>query len=199
MLQLAIKSGSRAAQTIELPSGTIRLGRDSTNDFCFDDATVSSRHCELIMQEGTVRIHDLGSTNGTFIDGQKIKDAVLLGGQTLCLGSVEIAFEDVPAHVAIPALTPQEPNRSLAGGSPSCYNHFGSHATMECAQCGKTFCEQCVHQIRRIGGASLKLCAVCGGHCQPISQPETGKKRKSRFSSWLGKLTAKMTERLTRT
>jgi len=199
MPQLAIKSGSRAAQTIELPSGTIRLGRDSTNDFCFDDATVSSRHCEVIMQDGTVRIHDLGSTNGTFIDGQQIKEAVLLPGQTLNLGSVEIAFEDALAHIAIPALTPQQPNPFLADGAPACYNHSGSHATMECAQCGKTFCELCVHQIRRMGGASLKLCPVCGGHCQSLGQPKVEKKRKSRISSWLGKLTAKMTGRLTRT
>ena len=199
MPQLAIKSGSRAAQTIELPLGAIRLGRDSTNDFCFDDATVSSRHCEVILQDGTVRVQDLGSTNGTFIDGQQIKEAVLLPGQTLNLGSVEIAFEDAPARIAIPALTPQQPNPFLADGAPACYNHSGSVATMECAQCGKTFCELCIHQIRRMGGACLKLCPVCGGHCRPLGQPKVEKKRKSRISSWLGKLTAKMTGRLTRT
>src|SRR5256886_16960213 len=138
MPQLAIKSGSRAAQTIDLPSGTIRLGRDRANDFSFDDATVSSRHCEVILQDGTVRVHDLGSTNGTFIDGQQIKEAVLLPGQTLHLGSVEIAFEDAPAHIAIPALTPQQPNPLLSARRPAGYNHSASLAPLECGQGGRT-------------------------------------------------------------
>src|SRR6266576_1835207 len=128
MPQLAIKSGSRAAQTIELPSGAIRLGRDPTNDLCFDDASVSSRHCEIIVQDGTVQIRDLGSTNGTFIDGQPITEAVLLPGQTLRLGSVEIAFAEAPVHIAIPELAPQEANSFLADGAPCCYNHSTSHA-----------------------------------------------------------------------
>jgi hypothetical protein len=148
------------------------------------------------MQDGAVRIRDLGSTNGTFVNGRRVKEAVLMSGQMLCLGSVEITFEDLPAHIAIPTLPPQQPNPFLADGAPCCFNHSASQATMECAQCSKTFCELCVHLIRRVGGASLKLCPVCGGHCQPIGQPKGRKKKKSRINSWIGKLTAKMTRRL---
>ncbi|PYM14173.1 MAG: hypothetical protein DME18_07325 [Verrucomicrobia bacterium] len=196
--QLSIRSGSRAAQTIELPPGVIRLGRNPTNNFCFDDETISSRHCEVTVRDGTVHIRDLGSTNGTFIDGQPIKEAVLLPGQALRLGSVEIVFEEVPVHIAIPEPESQELNPFLPDGAPCCYNHAASHAIMECAQCSKTFCELCIHQISRVGGAALKLCPVCGGHCRPIGKPKVEKKRKSRISSWIGKLTAKMTGRLTR-
>jgi len=198
MVRLVIKSGSRPARSIELAPGVVRLGRNPTNDCCLDDATVSSRHCEIIVRDGAVRIRDLASTNGTFIDGQPIKDAVLLPGQTLRLGSLEIGFEDLPAHIAIPSLAPQQLNPFLADGAAACYNHSGSQATMECAQCCKTFCDVCVHQVRRVGGLALKLCPVCGGHCRPIGQPKGEKKRKSRFGSWIGKVTAKMTGRLTR-
>ncbi len=200
MPQLHIKSGSRAAQTIELLTGVIRLGRNSTNDFLFDDATISSRHCEVVVLDGTVRVRDLGSTNGTFVDGQRIEEAVLLPGQRLHLGLVEITFETAPVHISIPTVAPQEPNpfSFLADGACACYNHSTFHATLECTQCGKAFCETCVHQIRRVGGAALNLCPVCGGHCRTLGQAKVEKKRKSRISSWLGKVTAKMTARLTR-
>jgi hypothetical protein len=196
MAQLVIKSGSRAAQKIELMPGVIRLGRNPTNDFHFDDATISSRHCEVIVRDGAVQICDLGSTNGTFINGQRIREALLLPGQTLHLGSVEIALEDAPVEIAIPTQVVAPPSPFLADGAPACHQHPASHATMECGQCGKTFCELCVHQIRRVGGAALRLCPVCGGHCQPIGQAKGRKKRKSRINSWIGKLTAKMARRL---
>jgi hypothetical protein len=199
MPQLVIKSGSRAAQTIELLTGVTKLGRGPTNHFCFEDTTISGQHCEVIVQGGTVHIRDLGSTNGTFIEGRQVKDEVLLAGQTLHLGSVEIALEDSPAHIAIPTLTCQPLTPFLSDGRPCCYNHSTALATMECLQCGKTFCELCFHQIRRVGGTALKLCPVCGGHCQIIGQAKIEKKRKSRLSSWLGKVTAKMTGRMPRT
>jgi hypothetical protein len=197
MPQLRIKSGSRAEQTIELLPGVIRLGRHPTNDLSFEDATVSGRHCEIIVQAGAVRVRDLGSMNGTFIDGQRIQEALLPLGQTLHLGSVEIAFELAPVHIAIPTPAPCQPAPFLADGAPCCHHHPTSHATMECICCNKTFCELCVHQIRRVGGAALKLCPVCGGHCRPLAPAKVEKKRrKSRISSWLGKVTAKMTGRL---
>jgi hypothetical protein len=179
--------------------GIIRLGRNPTNDFHFDDATISSRHCEVIVRDGKVQICDLGSTNGTFIEGRRIKEALLLPGQTLHLGSVEIALENAPVEIVIPAQVVAQPGRFLADGTPACHQHPASIATMECAQCAKTFCEVCVHQIRRVGGAVLRLCPVCGGHCQPLGQPRDRKRRKSRISSWIGKVTAKMTGRLPRT
>jgi len=198
MPQLVIKSGSRASQRIELMSGVIRLGRNPTNDFCFDDATVSGRHCEVVLEDSMVWIRDVGSTNGTFIDGRPVKEAALLPGQTLHLGSVEIAFDDAPVQIAIPTLAIEQPGQFLADGALSCYHHAASHATMECNQCGKAFCELCFHQIRRVGGTALKLCPVCGGHCRVIGLAKAEKKRKSRIGSWLGKFTAKMTGRLAR-
>src|SRR5438128_680142 len=161
MPQLRIKSGSRAEQTIELLPGVIRLGRDPTNDLSFEDATVSGRHCEVIVQDGAVRVRDLGSTNGTFMDGQRVQEALLLPGHTVHLGSVEIALELAPAHIAIPTLAPGPTAPFLADGAPCCHHHPTSHATMACIDCDKAFCELCVHQIRRVGGAALKLCPVC--------------------------------------
>ena len=198
MPQLHVKSGGRAAQRIELLAGVIRIGRVPTNDCWIDDPTVSGRHCEITVQEGTVLVRDLGSTNGTFIDGEPINQAMLLPGQTLRLGTVEITMEDLPARVAIPPLASAQPVAVPVGGVPGCYNHSTSHATMACPQCGKTFCELCVHQVRRLGGMSLKLCPVCGVQCRAIEQFKVEQKRRSLISSWIGKITARVTGRSTR-
>jgi len=198
MPQLVIKSGSRTGQTIELFSGTIRLGRHPANDQCFNDVTLSSHHCEIIVGNGIVQVRDLGSTNGTFIDSQSVKEAALMPGQMLHLGAVDLAFEEVPFEISIPALPVLQPSLLLPDGTPACANHSDSHATMDCMECHKAFCELCVHQIRRVGGAALKLCPSCGGHCHAIAQEKAGNKRKSRLGSWLGKLMPRMNGRLMR-
>ena len=130
MPQLVIRSGSRTAQTIELLPGTVRLGRHPANDYCFDDVTVSGHHCEIVVGNKIVRVRDLGSTNGTFIDSQPVKEAVLLPGQTLLLGAVDMAFEDAPVQITIPTLPLLQPSRFLQDEPPACVNHSGSHATI---------------------------------------------------------------------
>lgn len=197
-LQLHIQSGSRALQIIDLPQGLTRMGRHPDNDLPFDDETVSACHCELLHREGIVSVRDLGSTNGTFIDYRKVQEAVLRIGQVLRLGSVSLALKDAPVHIAIPDLPVPALPPAEADGMPVCYQHSGSPAPLECAQCGKRFCELCVHQVRRVGGDALTLCPVCGGHCRAIAQVKTEKKRKSRVSSWLGKVTARITGRMAR-
>ena len=106
-----------------------------------------------------------------------------------------MSFEDAPVQITIPTLPLLQPSPFLPDGAPACVDHSGSHATMNCAQCHKAFCELCVHQIRRVGGAALKLCPSCGGHCRAIVQEKIEKNRMSRFGSWLGKLAVAQTGR----
>src|ERR1051326_4903997 len=198
MFQLHIRSGSRTAQVLDLPPGLTRMGRHPDNELTLDDSTVSGRHCEVLYQDGIVRVRDLASTNGTYIDGQKIQEAVLMAGQVLVVGSVTMALESTPVHIAIPEMPVPAVPPTEVDGVPVCYQHPGSRAPLECAQCGKRFCELCVHQVRRVGGAALTLCPVCGGHCRSTAQARPERKRKSRVGSWLGKVTAKITGRITR-
>ena len=93
MARLIIKSESRPARSIDLAPGVVRLGRNPTNDFCLDDATVSSRHCEIIVRDGTVRIRDLGSTNGVNVNGRRVEHAVLKPGDELTLGLSRLSFD----------------------------------------------------------------------------------------------------------
>ena len=74
-----------------LVAGTpLVVGRSREADLQVRDRQVSGRHCSLAIDAGggplLVRIQDLGSTNGTFVDGQRIDEATLTPGQTLRIG-----------------------------------------------------------------------------------------------------------------
>lgn len=198
--QILIKIGNATTRTVTLASGVNRVGRNPASDICLEDATVSARHCEIVVLDDDVFVRDVGSTNGTFIDGQRITEAALLPGQKLHVGAVETSVEAL-ARVAIPQLpVPQETLPVLPDGVAACVNHSASCATMECTQCRKVFCELCVHQVRRVGGSALKLCPSCSGRCEPILPVAVlQRKRKSKLASWIGKMTAKMTGRFART
>src|SRR2546430_10198736 len=92
----------------ELEPGFNTLGRNPTNDFRVHDVTISSFHCEIVVSEDSVLVRDLGSTNGTFIDGQQIHEAELRPGQILRLGSAELRLDSQaviePASISIPEL-----------------------------------------------------------------------------------------------
>lgn len=197
--QVLIKLEGAPARTFPLASGVNRIGRHPANDICLDHATVSGHHCEIVVLNEEMFVRDVGSTNGTFIDGRRVSEAALLAGQRLHVGSVEMALEN-SARVAIPPLPFHEAtNPVLPDGFAACANHPASHATMKCTQCEKVFCELCVHQLRRVGGAALKLCPSCSGHCQPILPETPDKKRKPKRGSWISKVTARMTGRFVRT
>jgi pSer/pThr/pTyr-binding forkhead associated (FHA) protein len=88
------------------------------NSFQIAEPSVSSRHCEILLQGGDIVIKDLNSTNGTFINGEKISEGVLKPGQTLRLGNVELKL-DVPGAPSTPASPPPAPAAPGASGAPA--------------------------------------------------------------------------------
>src|SRR5438477_1167703 len=160
--------------TFELEPGFNTLGRNPTNDFRVHDVTVSSFHCEIVVSEDSVLVRDLGSTNGTYIDGQPIQESQLNPGQILRLGSAELRLErqpvSEPAHVAIPELKvePAPSSATLADGSLSCINHREVRAMVKCVKCQRAFCEDCVHVLALAGGKTHAFCPWCSGPCEPL-------------------------------
>lgn len=160
--------------TFELEPGFNTLGRNPTNDFRVHDATVSSFHCEIVVSGGSVLVRDLGSTNGTYIDGQAIHEAPLVPGQVLRLGSAELKLDSHPVEEApqsaVPEVKVEQPPPSvvLPDGSSSCLNHHGTRATLKCVKCHKLFCEECVHVLRLAGGKIRAFCPSCSAPCEPL-------------------------------
>src|SRR5262245_9714163 len=102
MARLIVKSVGFGDQVVQLHLGRNRLGRSSENDFQIEHQTISAYHCEIALADGEVTVRDCNSTNGTFLDGQQIKEAKLAAGQILALGDVELLVESTDVTIAIP-------------------------------------------------------------------------------------------------
>lgn len=94
MAILKITSGVAKGAVFALKPGTNRVGRAEANDYRIPDASVSNVHCEIVL-DGTGKMHvrDLGSANGTFIQGTKVELGILKGGESLRLGEVEMIYD----------------------------------------------------------------------------------------------------------
>ncbi len=179
MARLLIKSDGGKLQPINLKMGMNRLGRHPDNDFQIDDLSVSSRHCEISLLDGTVKIRDCDSTNGTFLNGKQIREASLQSGQTLRFGRIEMLVEISEANVAIPHFDTVEIKAAsvkLPDGTLSCHNHANKHAVGRCTQCDKVFCLACLHDLHLVGGKHHRLCPICSGEC--LSLASTIRKKK---------------------
>ena len=92
MPRLILHPGSPGAGVFQLKPGVNTIGRATANDFSIPDLSVSGTHCEIQVSDAAVRIRDLGSTNGTFVNQVRIREAALLDGEYLRLGEVEMVF-----------------------------------------------------------------------------------------------------------
>src|SRR5882672_3449119 len=93
MARIVLLSEGFNGRTYELKTDKTTVGRVSDNAFEIPEASVSSHHCEIIQRGSEILIKDLGSTNGTFINGEKIEEAVLKPGQILRVGMIEMRLE----------------------------------------------------------------------------------------------------------
>ena len=82
------------AFTFRLAPGAIKtVGRATRADFVVDAALVSRIHCRLTANDSTVEVVDLSSTNGTFVNDRRVKNAMLSSGDRLRVGRVELTIE----------------------------------------------------------------------------------------------------------
>jgi pSer/pThr/pTyr-binding forkhead associated (FHA) protein len=103
MPRLVVLTEGFKERSCELKVGKTTIGRVEDNAFQIPEPSVSSHHCEISLLGTVVSVKDLDSTNGTFIDGNPVKEAVLKSGQTLRLGQVELRFENGAAGAPAPA------------------------------------------------------------------------------------------------
>ena len=115
MAKLVILTQGLTGRAHELNVDRTTIGRVEDNLFQIAEASVSSHHCEVHLRGNEVLIRDLNSTNGTFINGEKITESVLKPGQTLRLGNVELKLEAEAAPPAAPApgAAPSPPKRQV--------------------------------------------------------------------------------------
>lgn len=74
-----------------LPGAIKTVGRAPRADFVVDAPLVSRLHCRLTLQDDGVLVEDLESTNGTFVNGQRVRKGLLATGDVLRVGRIEFA------------------------------------------------------------------------------------------------------------
>jgi pSer/pThr/pTyr-binding forkhead associated (FHA) protein len=101
MAKLVVLSAGMTGRTQELKVDKTTIGRVEDNTFQIAEPSVSSHHCEVLLRGSEVVVVDLNSTNGTFINGEKVTEKVIKPGQILRLGQIELRLEtDTPAAPA---------------------------------------------------------------------------------------------------
>ncbi|MEP7082342.1 MAG: DUF3662 and FHA domain-containing protein [Chloroflexota bacterium] len=84
--------GSRPVQ-FDLGGHLIGIGRASDNDVIVDDPMVSRHHCQLRLQHGAYSFADLGSRNGSMVNGQPVSQIALGPGDVIEIGDTEVEFQ----------------------------------------------------------------------------------------------------------
>ncbi len=103
-----------------LDSLPLTIGRDSSADLQIKSGRVSRRHAMISREGGTYHVEDLGSTNGTFLNGERVSEATLQSGDILALGDVELTFvagrQESATRMATQPMGPGHPD--AAEGAP---------------------------------------------------------------------------------
>jgi len=169
--QLIMRTGPTPGATFTLEGDQLNIGRDSTNEVTINDAEVSRHHARLTFQGGKYVLEDLGSTNGTFVNGQRLAGPrVLKAGEVVSFGEqIVLVFEVTandpgatmvsPRAAAVPSASrpvspPPPPPAEYAGSIPA----SPAPAMTEPEPGKKTNLTPVI-----IGGAVLLVLCLCGG------------------------------------
>jgi two-component system, NtrC family, response regulator GlrR len=91
---LEVAGGPDKGKKVKTLEALIRVGTDPSNDLVLSDTTVSRRHVEVERVGERLLVRDLGSRNGTFIDGRQIVQAFLEPGDKIVLGKTKLALKE---------------------------------------------------------------------------------------------------------
>ena len=90
---LLVRTDGAPPVQFELGGPLISIGRASDNDVIVDDGLVSRHHCQLKLQHGAYGFADLGSRNGSFVNGHQVNEIALGPGDVIRIGTTEIEFQ----------------------------------------------------------------------------------------------------------
>jgi predicted component of type VI protein secretion system len=118
--RLVVRRGPQPNQTYDLNKDIITVGRDITNDITINDPEVSRHHMRFTRGAGGFTLEDLGSTNGTFVNGQRLTGAKpLSNGDMIGLGeTVTLGYELARPQGAGATVASQPPPASPQSAAP---------------------------------------------------------------------------------
>ena len=104
---LRVVAGAREGLRIALPvqGDPLVVGRKD-GDLIIEDPLVSSRHCHIFSRNGEYILQDLGSTNGTMVDGRLVREVTLRPGHEIAIGSTRLIVFSGPTEATLDAASP---------------------------------------------------------------------------------------------
>ena len=125
------KSGSQ--RNFPLPSAVTVIGRRRRCDLCIPLTSVSRRHCQLNQDDGMLKVRDLGSRNGTILNGKRIDEAVVQPGDSIRIGPLTfvLQIDGRPDKIAQPVRAAQKPPPQDALKEEPADDRFGSAIELE--------------------------------------------------------------------
>ena len=99
--KLVVLKGPERGNEHVVSTDVIRVGKASENDLVITDETVSRVHCEIVRDAKGYLLRDLGSTNGTFLDGAEIREAYIRSGSVIAAGAAELKFTPFEERIEI--------------------------------------------------------------------------------------------------
>jgi len=107
--KIIVKHHSSLIDEVSITSDSIKIGRQSDNDIPLDDFKVSRYHAQIITQGNICYLHDLNSTNGTFVHEQRVSLHLLKSGESFTIGAYEFIF----MQEYVPEVTPSKVMQEL--------------------------------------------------------------------------------------
>ncbi len=104
MFKLLSTTGEQAIDLV--PGRTIVVGRAVTSDVPIYDPTISRKHAELVLTDGGVKVKDAGSSNGTFLNGARVTEALAGENDVITFGKVAFRVKEVSAPARRPQVVP---------------------------------------------------------------------------------------------
>ncbi len=106
MPRLLLKFNAAVIKEIQIGADSLAVGRKADNDIVIDNPAVSGHHCRISMQGGAYFVEDIESTNGTFVNGKRVKKSGLHNNDVVGLAKHALVFlEDAPPSAPAPQPT----------------------------------------------------------------------------------------------
>ena len=97
-MAIAAHTQKKPLEKVVLKEGSLTLGRAGDNDVRIKDATVSSHHAHIFTYLSASYIEDLGSTNGTYVNGSRVTKHTLHCGDVVAVGTHQFKVDSEQPH-----------------------------------------------------------------------------------------------------